>query len=108
MCSVRRTTRFRKGGECQREPALVEKKVAILRAAAQAGLAWVRLAEIQAAAAAGRERAALGRFLEGAGGVVADDALEIERARRSKSRGGPGRGDDEREGEGETVHLLWN
>ena len=94
-----------KGGECQREPALVEKKVAILRAAAHGRLG---LTEIQAAAAAGRELAALVRFLEGAGGVVADDALEIERARRSKSRGGPGRGDDEREGEGETVHLLWS
>ena len=94
-----------KGGECQREPALVEKKVAILRAAAHGRLG---LTEIQAAAAAGRERAALGVFLEGAGGVFADDALEIERARRSKSRGGPGRGDDEREGEGETVHLLWS
>ena len=94
-----------KGGECQREPALVEKKVAILRAAAHGRLG---LTEIQVAAAAGRERAALGRFLEGAGGVVADDALEFVRARRSKSRGGPGRGDDEREGEGETVHLLWS
>ena len=93
-----------KGGECQREPALVEKKVAILRAAAHGRLG---LTEIQAAAAAGRKRAALGRFLEGAGGVVADDALEIVRALR-KSRGGPGRGDDEREGEGETVHLLWS
>ena len=62
-----------KGGECQREPALVEKKVAILRAAAQAGLAWVRLAEIQAAAAAGRERAALG-LVRGAGGGVAEGA----------------------------------
>ena len=90
-----------KGGECQREPALV----AFEKAAAHGRLG---LAEIQAAAAAGRsERAALGRFLEGAGGVVADDALEIVRALR-KSRGGPGRGDDEREGEGETVHLLWS
>ena len=95
-----------KGGECQREPALVEKKVAILRAAAHGRLG---LTEIQAAAAAGRERAALEirRVFEGAGGVVADDALEIDRALR-KSRGGPGRGDDEREGEGETVHLLWS
>ena len=62
-----------KGGECQREPALVEKKVAILRAAAQAGLAWVRLTEIQAAAAAGRERAAL-KFVRRAGGGVAEGA----------------------------------
>ena len=91
-----------KGGECQREPALV----AFREAAAHGRLG---LTEIQAAAAAGRERAALEirRVFEGAGGVVADDALEIDRALR-KSRGGPGRGDDEREGEGETVHLLWS
>ena len=93
-----------KGGECQREPALVEKQVAIRKAATHCRLG---VTEIQAAAAPGRERTALGRFLEGAGGVVADDALEIVRALR-KSRGGPGRGDDEREGEGETVHLLWS
>ena len=92
-----------KGGECQREPALLEKG-AILQAAAHFRLG---LPEIQAAAAAGRERAALWPFLEGAGGVVADDALEFVWA-LSKSRGGPGRGDDEREGEGETVHLLWS
>ena len=90
-----------KGGECQREPALIAFRLA-------AAHGRLGLTEIQAAAAAGRERAALGVFLEGAGGVFADDALEIERARRSKSRGGPGRGDDEREGEGETVHLLWS
>ena len=90
-----------KGGECQREPALV----AFEKAAAHGRLG---LAEIQAAAAAGRGKGtALGREFV-AGGVVADDALEFVRARRSKSRGGPGRGDDEREGEGETVHLLWS
>ena len=73
--------------------ALVEKSFAILRAAAHGRLG---LTEIQAAAAAGRERAALWPFLEGAGGVVADDALEFVWA-LSKSRGGPGRGDDERD-----------
>ena len=93
-----------KGGECQREPALFEKG-AILQAAAHFRLG---LPEIQAAAAAGRGKGtALGREFV-AGGVVADDALEFVRARWSKSRGGPGRGDDEREGEGETVHLLWS
>ena len=61
-----------KGGECQREP-LVEEKVAIRKAATHGRLG---LTEIQAAAAAGRERAALWPFLEGAGGVVADDALD--------------------------------
>ena len=75
-----------KGGECQREPALVAFRLAA---------AHGRLTEIQAAAAAGRERAALGREF-GAGGVVADDALEFVWA-LSKSRGGPGRGDDERD-----------
>ena len=93
-----------KGGECQREPALLEASRAVFAAAAHGRLG---LTEIQAAAAAGRERAALWPFLEGAGGVVADDALEFVWA-LSKSRGGPGRGDDEREGEGETVHLLWS
>ena len=78
-----------KGGECQREPALIAFRLA-------AAHGRLGLAEIQAAAAAGRERAALGVFLEGAGGVFADDALEIVWA-LSKSRGGPGRGDDERD-----------
>ena len=94
-----------KGGECQREPALLEASRAVFAAAAHGRLG---LAEIQAAAAAGRGKGtALGREFV-AGGVVADDALEFVRARRSKSRGGPGRGYDEREGEGETVHLLWS
>ena len=89
-----------KGGECQREPALVAFRLA-------AAHGRLGLTEIQAAAAAGRGKGtALGREFV-AGGVVADDALEIVRALR-KSRGGPGRGDDEREGEGETVHLLWS
>ena len=78
-----------KGGECQREPALIAFRLA-------AAHGRLGLTEIQAAAAAGRERAALGVFLEGAGGVFADDALEIVWA-LSKSRGGPGRGDDERD-----------
>ena len=94
--------RFRIGGKCQREPALLAFRLA-------AAHGRLGITEIQAAAAAGRERTALEirRVFEGAGGVVADDALEIDRALR-KSRGGPGRGYDEREGEGETVHLLWS
>ena len=93
-----------KGGECQREPVLLEASRAVFAAATHGRLG---LTEIQAAAAAGRGKGtALGREFV-AGGVVADDALEIVWALR-KSRGVPGRGDDEREGEGETVHLLWS
>ena len=79
-----------KGGECQREPALIAFRLA-------AAHGRLGLTEIQAAAAAGRERAALGSVRAGAGGGLAEDAQIIVKARRSKSRGGPGRGDDERD-----------
>ena len=58
--------------------ALVEKSFAILRAAAHGRLG---LTEIQAAAAAGRERAALG-LVRGAGGGVAEGAPYVWRRER--------------------------
>ena len=71
-----------KGGECQREPALFEKG-AILQAAAHFRLG---LPEIQAAAAAGRERAALGSVRGGAGGGVAENTQIFGRAQLRKAR----------------------